>query len=241
MPKSAIRGALAMLRKAKSKAFFLNSVPPDSLLSMRSCNPSKVICVHRSQRFTKNKKNTGQYSRKNSTKDKVVAPSAAKRANGCALSSARRSPPCFCSIFATALKAFFYFFFFYFFQMWFSAQGVCMAGFVSVPSARGAGVVARSLSCGWVWARRALPDGAGWSPAPACLFVPFVSQRSAVAFARVVASFGWRCWVRSGSVGSPVFAACKLPVPAFCVKVALPVGWSASAARVALAGVCVHA
>lgn len=99
-----------------------------------------------------------------------------------------------------------------------------MAGFVSVVgSRRRAGVVARPLSGGWVWARRALPSGAGWSPAPACVFVPFGSSASALAFARSL-PFGWRSWVRSGSVGSPVFAACGLPVPAFVVKVALPVG-----------------
>ena len=110
-----------------------------------------------------------------------------------------------------------------------------MSGFVSVLGAsRGAGVVARSLSCGWVWARRALPGGAGWFPAPACLFVPFASRRSAAAFARGVSSMGWRAWLRSGSTGSPVFAACGLPVPAFAVKVALPAGLPARAARLVL-------
>jgi hypothetical protein len=111
-----------------------------------------------------------------------------------------------------------------------------MAGFVSVVGgSRGAGIVARPLSCGWVWARRALPGGVGWSPAPACLFVPFVSFALASAFARGVSSLGWRAWVRPGGVGSPVFAACGLPVPAFAVKVALPAGFSCRAARSALA------
>ncbi len=110
-----------------------------------------------------------------------------------------------------------------------------MAGFVSVVgSFRGAGIIARPLSCGWVWARRALPSGAGWSPAPACLFVPFGSFALASVFARSVSALGWRVWVRPGSVGSPVFAACGLPVPAFAVKVALPFGLSAGAARAAL-------
>lgn len=109
--------------------------------------------------------------------------------------------------------------------------GCVMAGFVSVfGSSRGAGIVARPLSCGWVWARRALPGGAGWSPAPACLFVPFCSFALASAFARSVSALGWRAWVRSGSVGSPVFSACGLPVPAYSVKVALPAGLSAGAA-----------
>jgi hypothetical protein len=109
-----------------------------------------------------------------------------------------------------------------------------MAGFVSVLSSRGAGVVARPLSCGWVWARRALPGGAGWSPAPACLFVPFGSFALASAFARGVSTLGWRVWVRPGSAGSAAWSACGLPVPAFAVKVALPAGWSVGAARAAL-------
>lgn len=110
-----------------------------------------------------------------------------------------------------------------------------MAGFVSVVgSFRGAGIIARPLSCGWVWARRSLPSGVGWSPAPACLFVPFGSFALASAFARGVSALGWRVWVRPGPVGSPVFAACGLPVPAFAVKVAVPLGLSAGAARAAL-------
>jgi hypothetical protein len=116
--------------------------------------------------------------------------------------------------------------------------GVFMSGFVSVVgSRRVAGVVARPLSCGWVWARRALPGGAGWSPAPACVFVPFASFALACAFARGVSVLGWRVWVRSGSVGSPVFAACGLPVPVWSVKFAVPVGWSLSSVRAALPAV----
>ncbi len=113
-----------------------------------------------------------------------------------------------------------------------------MSGFVSVVgSRRVAGVVARPLSCGWVWARRALPGGVGWHPAPACLFVPFASFGLACLFARGVALLGWRVWVRAGSVGSPVFSACALPVPAFVVKVALPGGVSVRAARAVLPSV----
>lgn len=92
-------------------------------------------------------------------------------------------------------------------------------------------MVARSLSCGWVWARRALPGGAGWHPAPACLFVPFAL---ASVFARGASALGFRVWLRAGSFGSPVFSACGLPVPAFAVKVALPVGMSVRAARALL-------
>ncbi len=110
-----------------------------------------------------------------------------------------------------------------------------MSGFVSVHgSSRGAGIVARSLPGGWVWARRALPGDSGWSPAPACLFVPFDSFALASIFARSVSALGWRVWVRPGFVGSPVWAACGLQVPRFAVKVALPAGLSCSAARSAL-------
>lgn len=122
-----------------------------------------------------------------------------------------------------------------------------MAGFVSViGSRRGAGVVARPLSSGWVWARRALPGGAGWSPAPACLFVPFPCMASACTIGRVLSGYGLRVWVRSGSSGSPVFSACSLPVPVFTVKMAVPAGWrssrlSAFIASVLSAGVIVSA
>ena len=117
--------------------------------------------------------------------------------------------------------------------------GGFMSGFVSVSgSLRGAGVVARPLSCGWLWARRSLPGGSGWSPAPACLFVPFGSFAFASAFARSVSSaLGWRAWVRPGAVGSPVWSACGLSVPRFAVKIALPSGLSCRAARSALPAV----
>ncbi|MBE0469972.1 MAG: hypothetical protein IBX55_10760 [Methyloprofundus sp.] len=105
-----------------------------------------------------------------------------------------------------------------------------MSGFVSVrSSARVGAVVCRALSSGWVWAARPLPAGgraAGFTPAPACLFVPFGSFALASGFARSVSSLGWRVWVRPGSSGSPIFSACGLAVPAFAVKVALPAGCS---------------
>lgn len=112
-----------------------------------------------------------------------------------------------------------------------------MSGFVSAVPARVGSVVVRSLSCGWVWACRPLPSGglvAGFSPAPACLFVPFVSRDSAVRFARVVASVGWRSWVRAGGSGSGVWSACSRPIPAFAVKVALPFGLSSRSGVVVL-------
>ncbi|WP_238985543.1 hypothetical protein [Nitrosococcus halophilus] len=120
--------------------------------------------------------------------------------------------------------------------MSFAFGGVLVVGFVSVPSSRGAGVVARACRSGWVWAWRALPGGPGWSPAPACVFVPVRSSRVARVFARSVAvGLGFRVWVRPGGSGSPVFSACGLPVPAFVVKVALPAGWSPRRFRAELA------
>lgn len=103
-----------------------------------------------------------------------------------------------------------------------------MAGFVRVMgSGRVGSVVARPLAGGWVWASRPLPVGGravGFSPAPACVFVPFDSLTNAAAVGRVLASYGVRVWVRPGAVGSQVFAACGLAVPAFVVKVAIPAG-----------------
>lgn len=110
-----------------------------------------------------------------------------------------------------------------------------MSGFTSVPgSLRVGSVVARPLACGWVWASRPVPAGgiaAGFTPAPACLFIPFGSYALASGFARSVSALGWRSWVRPGAVGSPVWSACGFSVPHFAVKIALPVGCSVSSAR----------
>jgi hypothetical protein len=108
------------------------------------------------------------------------------------------------------------------------------SGFVSVVgSRRRAGVVARVVAGGrLVWARRALPTGPGWHPAPACLFVPVRSPAAAGLFAGLVRSrLGWRAVARLGSAGSPVWSAVGLPVPAFAVKVCLPGGVSVAVAR----------
>jgi len=116
-----------------------------------------------------------------------------------------------------------------------------MSGFVSViGSSRFGSVVARGLSCGWVWAVRPLPRGgkkAGFSPAPACLFIPFDGLPTASAVAKVLTSYGFRVWVRPGSAGSPVFYSCGFPVPAFVVKVAVPDGWVCSRLRCFVASV----
>lgn len=110
-----------------------------------------------------------------------------------------------------------------------------MSGFTSVSgSLRVGSVIARPLSCGWVWASRPIPSGglaAGFTPAPACLFIPFGSYVLSSGFARSVSALGWRAWVRPGSVGSPVWSACGFSVPRFAVKIALPAGCSVSSAR----------
>jgi len=111
-------------------------------------------------------------------------------------------------------------------------MGVFMShsGFVSVSgSPRVGSVVARVLRCGVVWAFRPLPAGgraAGFSPAPSALFFGFASRSGAVAFASRVSSLlpSCRAVVRPGCSGSPVFSACGLLVPAFVVKVVLPLG-----------------
>jgi len=118
------------------------------------------------------------------------------------------------------------------FYLYFPFIGGFMSGFVSVcGGSRGAGVVARSIPGGWVWAKRSLPGGSGWSPAPACLFVPFGSFALASVFSRSVSSLGWRVWLRPGFAGSPVWSACGQPPPRFAVKIALPSGFSVASAR----------
>jgi hypothetical protein len=96
-------------------------------------------------------------------------------------------------------------------------------GFVS----GGSSVVLRCGSDGVVWGFRAC--SAGSRPAPACLFVPFGCLASASSWARSGAVvLGWRVWVRRARRSAGPFE----------VKIALPSGLSASAARSALPGVC---
>jgi len=92
-------------------------------------------------------------------------------------------------------------------------------GFVS----GGSSVVLRCGSDGVVWGFRAA--GSGRRPAPAALFVPFLSWSAASSWARSVSSsLGWRVWVRPG----------RRCASAFECKVALPADVSAGAARAAL-------
>jgi len=111
------------------------------------------------------------------------------------------------------------------------------SGFVCVAGAlRSAPVVARR--CGrLVWARRLFVASSCSSPAPACLFVPCRSAAAAGLFAGLVRlRLGWRTVARPGRAGSPVFVAVGLPVPVAAVKVCLPAGLSAAAARSELRG-----
>ena len=96
-------------------------------------------------------------------------------------------------------------------------------GFVS---GNGNSVVLRPGRDGWVWGFKAAR--AGDPPAPSAFFVPFSDYDSASQQARQWAMAGWRVWVRRGYRSAGVFE----------VKVALPVGWSASSARSALQGAC---
>lgn len=109
------------------------------------------------------------------------------------------------------------------------------AGFVAVHGRRGAAIIAR-WSRGMVWAKRVLPAGPGWHPAPACMFVPFAAGSVACQFAaKVAAQLGWSVSVRPGSGGSGVWAAVNPWVPPFVAKVRLPAGMRASQARALLA------
>lgn len=104
-------------------------------------------------------------------------------------------------------------------------------GFVSVQGSRGAPIIAR-LGGSYVWARRVLPRGPGWHPAPACLFYPAAHSGAAAAFARAIAvSLGWRVWVQHGGSRSDVVGqVADWPAP-WVVKVALPPGMRARAAH----------
>lgn len=107
------------------------------------------------------------------------------------------------------------------------------ARFFAVPARFSGRVVVRLHRSGSAWAWRA--PGAGQSPAPACLFVPFRSPNSAARLARAAASLGWSAWVRPGPAcaiyrAGPLAAA----APDFACKVVLPPGVTAAAARSSL-------
>ena len=98
-----------------------------------------------------------------------------------------------------------------------------MAGFVSGGRAWGGSVVSRVGANGLVWSVRVPSSGRGRVPASLC--VPFGSMASASSWARLVAGrLGWRVVARRA----------KRSVGPFEVKVTLPLGLSASSARLAL-------
>jgi len=95
------------------------------------------------------------------------------------------------------------------------------SGFRSGGRSFGGSVVVRVSRSGWVWAFRASRSASGSFGAPACIYVPFQCQFLARSWCREVAACGWRGWVRRSR-------RCASP---FEVKVALPPGLSARAAR----------
>ena len=105
--------------------------------------------------------------------------------------------------------------------------------FFSVPARFSGRVVCRANARGSVWAWRA--PSAGQRPSPACLFIPARGQGPAQAFAICAASLGWRVLVRRGA-GCACWAAGPLAsrCPPWAVKVWLPAGLSAGAARAQL-------
>jgi hypothetical protein len=110
---------------------------------------------------------------------------------------------------------------------------MAFSGFFSVPARFSGRVVCRVSARGSVWAWRA--PSAGQRPSPVCLFLPARFVGSARAFARCAALLGWRAQVRPGSACA-VWAAGPLAssAPPWAVKVWLPAGLSAGAARAQL-------
>ena len=104
-------------------------------------------------------------------------------------------------------------------------------GFVAIQGQRGAPIIARAGRA-YVWARRVLPGGPGWHPAPACLFYPCPSMALAAQFAdRIARSLGWSVWVQRGDGGSSVWLAVTGQLVPAVVKVRLPPGLSAKQAH----------
>jgi len=110
--------------------------------------------------------------------------------------------------------------------------------FLAVTGRRHAPIVARAGK-GYVWARRCLPGGAGWHPAPACIFIGYSSGSAACAdAAQVAGELGWSASVTPGGAGSQVFETVTLSCPAFVLKVRLPAGVTGKQAFQLVATVC---
>ncbi len=102
--------------------------------------------------------------------------------------------------------------------------------FFSVAARFSGRVVARASANGLVWAWRAARKGE--RPSPKCLFVPTRNAAHAAAVSACAAAKGYRVDVRPGHAcaiyrSGPLAAA----VPPLAVKIWLPPGLSASAAR----------
>lgn len=105
--------------------------------------------------------------------------------------------------------------------------------FFSVPARFSGRVVCRVCARGAVWAWRA--PSAGHRPSPACLFLPARQPSQARAFALCARSLGWSVQVKPGRAcavwrSGPLASA----VPPWAVKVRLPAGLPAGAARAQL-------
>ncbi|MFB1503344.1 hypothetical protein [Thiocapsa sp. C2-2m] len=103
-------------------------------------------------------------------------------------------------------------------------------GFFSVPARHAGRVIARVSANGSVWAWRAVRKGD--RPSPACLFVPCRNHAHAVAVAACAKVQGWQVQTKPGTAcavyrNGPLSAS----APPLAVKVRLPLGASASAAR----------
>jgi hypothetical protein len=106
-------------------------------------------------------------------------------------------------------------------------------GFFSVPARHAGRVVARVSSSGLVWAWRAVRKGD--RPSPACLFVPCTNPAHAAAVASCAKVHGFGVETKPGNACAvyrkgPLSSA----PPPLAVKVRLPLGASASAARAQL-------
>lgn len=107
-------------------------------------------------------------------------------------------------------------------------------GFMAIKGQRNAPIIARAARS-YVWAKRVLPGGPGWHPAPACLFYPCPHMQCAALFAeRIAKGLGWSVWVQRGDGGSSVWLAATGQLVPAVVKVRLPGGLSAKAAHAQL-------
>lgn len=108
-----------------------------------------------------------------------------------------------------------------------------LRGFFSVPARHAGRVVARANRSGSVWAWRVPRQGD--RPSPVCLFVPVRNRAHAIAVAACAKVVGYRVDIRPGHACA-IYRSGPLAstAPALAVKVCLPSGVKASAARARL-------